>query len=214
VGYLRSPDAGTTWERSDGQRVALPATPDTVTVIASGGDKKAPGLRCGAIAVDGAGSPAILYSSTAELPGQAWIATPQASGSWRKRPLLPEIAQGWPGWSLTMPGGITVGAAGRVYVVLTMVKLQANDAESVWGHSTSEVLWLESADGGATFEPTLLSTPNPACPHWLPNIERPTGHNKVERPGVIYTAGTRGENNRQILSNRVYWATPVSLGPR
>ena len=42
-------------------------------------------------------------------------------------------------------------------------------------------------------------------PHWLPNLERPTGHNRVDVPGVMYTAGVTGEGCHDILSNAVYW---------
>ena len=42
---------------------------------------------------------------------------------------------------------------------------------------------------------------------WLANLERATGHHQVNgRPGVIFTAGTRGKGNTDILSNDVFWA--------
>lgn len=206
VGYLRSPDCGKTWERSDGTRVALPATAETVTNIADGRDEKTPRLRCGSMAVDPSGAPHVLYSSTARLPSEVWIASLDKSGRWRRRSLLPEIAKDWPGWGLTMPGGLTIGPDGRFFVVLTLIKPDAADAETTWGHPSSEIVWLESAGADKDFSVRLVSKPDPAVPHWLPNLERPTGHNRIAgRPGLLYQSGIRGDNNRQILSNEVYW---------
>ena len=105
-----------------------------------------------------------------------------------------------------MPGGIAIDARGRISVALTMMK-PADLAESIWAHPTSEIVWLESPDGGETFTAKRISTPEPPRPHWLPNLERPTGHNRVRVPGLIYTAGTRGKDNRDIVSNEVHWVS-------
>ena len=37
VGYLFSPDAGRTWQRSDGTQVTLPVTAETFDVVVAGG---------------------------------------------------------------------------------------------------------------------------------------------------------------------------------
>ena len=40
----------------------------------------------------------------------------------------------------------------------------------------------------------------------MSNLKRPTGRYVIaERPGVLFTAGTRGEGNDDILSNDVDW---------
>ncbi len=58
---------------------------------------------------------------------------------------------------------------------------------------------------GGRFTAKLLSKPDTAEAHWLPNPERLTGHNRVDVPGVIYTAGPAGEGCDDILSNKVWW---------
>lgn len=205
VGYLRTRDFGRTWERADGTRVELPATAETITNVVNNRDRDAPGLQCGSIAVDSAGRVQVLYCSDTGTSLRAWIATLDAAGDWRHRPLLDEIEQRWPGRGITTPGGITIDGNDRIHVALTMVKPNSEDAEKIWGHPTSEILRLESGDDGSRFAAQLVSEPDPATPNWLPNLERPTGHNRVASPSLIYTAGTRAENNRQIVSNRVYW---------
>ena len=65
---------------------------------------------------------------------------------------------------------------------------------------------MTSADRGETFSFELISQPDRTVSHWLPNIEKPTGHHEVPfRPGIIYTAGSPGEKNTDILSNGVRW---------
>ena len=206
VGYLRSPDGGKTWERSDGMKVSLPVTAKTVTVI----DSVVPGvtanqrnkhtLRCGSIATDAAGSPYILYSSDVRSPSEALIVWLEPSGEWRRRSLRDTIPKEWSEWDVFMPGGITIQPDGRIFVVLTLME------SNRWGHPSSEIIWFEASDISGTFTAQIVSEPDATVPHWLPSLERPTGHNSVNIPGLIYTAGTRAENNRQIVSNEVYWA--------
>src|SRR5690606_35346486 len=53
----------------------------------------------------------------------------------------------------------------------------------------------------------IISKVAPEVANWLPSIERPTGFNTLasENPAVIYLSGDRGSNNRQIVSNEVYF---------
>ena len=199
VGYLRSPNGGETFQRSDGTRVSLPATAETVTVI----NKEHTDLRYGSIAVSPSGTPHVLYSSDANLLSEAWIAWLEPSGEWRRRPLLSEIPKEWRGWGLCMPGAIHIGSDGRIFIVLTLMKPEAED--ETWGHPSSEVILFGAPDIGGTFTVKLISEPDITVPHWLPNLERPTGRNRVDEPSLIYTAGMRGKNNLDILSNEVCW---------
>jgi len=202
VGYLRSPDSGRTWERSDRTRVSLPATAKTATILAN----EDTGTRCGSIATDLAGVPYVLYSSSIQIPSETWVAWLEPSGEWRRRPLLKEISEMRPGWDLSMPGGITINREGRIFIVLTMMNPRGTEDEKTWGHPSSEIIALEAPDIEGEFSIRIVSKPDTTVPHWLPSLERPTGHNKVDVPGLLYTGGTRGENNRQVLSNEVYWA--------
>lgn len=207
VGYMRSDDGGTTWRKADGTKIELPATADTIDVLAGEFSRNPkPGLRCGAIAVDPRGSPLILHSRYDPLPGQAFVAGPDGKGGWFHRPVKPTLAATHAGYGLIMPGGLS-SVGDRLFVALTLIKPQANDIHNIWGHPTSEPILLETRDGGETFVERFSTPPDAATPRWLPSIERNTGHHPVapgRGPALLYTEGGRGDNNRQIVANRVY----------
>lgn len=201
VGYMRSRDFGASWERSDGTPIDGPATRETIDVVASAED----GLRCGTLAIAPDGTPHILYSQVGGAGAFAWIASPDGSGGWAREPLAPAVAKAWPGCGVCLPGGI-VCAGGRLHIVLTLLHNPPQGDELLhWGHPCNEVVHLHRPLGGGAFEARMLSTPDPDTPHWLPNIERPTGFNAVASPSALFTAGTRAENNREPVSNGVYW---------
>ena len=51
-----------------------------------------------------------------------------------------------------------------------------------------------------------ISKFDPKTSHWLPNIERSTGHNTVPSlPSVLFTGGAAGKANTDLLKNRVYF---------
>ncbi len=207
VGYMRSPDCGKTWVNAEGKRIELPATRETVSVIAHDRDKKLPGLRCGSVAVAPDGTPYVLYSAAGLKPPEAWIALLGKDKQWRYRPLLPHLQKDLPDWAGFMPGGMTFSSDGKLTVTLTAVPIKAAKKEgSTWGHDSNEVIRLVSTDGGESFKGELVSKVDATEGHWMPSIERPTGHNRVGRPGLMYLAGERGEKNTDILSNKVWWA--------
>ena len=202
VGYLRSPDSGRTWERADGAPVLLPATRETVTLI----DTKHRDLRFGSIAVDGESTPYVLYSTCPSfaLPSQAWVVWLDGAGKWCRRSLTDELPKEWKGWSLAMDGAIHIAPDGRIFIVLDLMKPETV-SEGNWGHKSAEIVGMQASDIRGKFSVELLSKPDMTVPHWLPNLERPTGHNRVDVPGVMYTAGVTGEGCHDILSNAVYW---------
>ena len=202
VGYLRSPDSGRTWERADGTPVLLPATRETVTLI----DTKHRDLRFGSIAVDGESTPYVLYSTCPSfaLPSQAWVVWLDRAGKWCRRSLTDELPKEWKGWSLAMDGAIHIAPDGQIFIVLALMKPETV-SEGNWGHKSAEIVGMQASDIRGKFSVGLLSKPDMTVPHWLPNLERPTGHNRVDVPGVMYTAGVTGEGCDDILSNAVYW---------
>ena len=202
VGYLRSPDSGRTWERADGTPVLLPATRETVTLI----DTKHRDLRFGSIAVDGESTPYVLYSTCPSfaLPSQAWVVWLDGAGKWCRCSLTDELPKEWKGWSLAMDGAIHIAPDGQIFIVLALMKPETV-SEGNWGHKSAEIVGMQASDIRGKFSVGLLSKPDMTVPHWLPNLERPTGHNRVDVPGVMYTAGVTGEGCDDILSNAVYW---------
>jgi len=204
VGYMASDDCGRSWRRADGSPIATPATADSIEVLASGGVDAARGLRAGALAVDARGRPHVVYSVSEAGKSETVLATPNGDAGWRRRKLSPFLPEPWRDWQMGMSGGVTFTTGGDAVVVATIQRAASGD--DTWGHASNEVVRLTSSDGGETFSCQLVSQPDQATSHWLPNIERPTGHNTVPSPpGIIYTAGPPGGKNTDILSNGVYW---------
>lgn len=211
VAYLVSPDAGKTWRRSDGKLVELPATAESVDVLAEGGVDQKRTLRAGAVAVDPEGRAHVVYTVEENEQGRTFIARPDGDGNWERTDMTQFLPAEWRSWRLVMPGGITFSEHGEMFVVAMIQKRRGN--ESSWGHPSNEVVQFRSADGGKTFSFSLVSRLDSNASQWLPNIERATGHHQVPpNPGVLYTAGIPGEKNTQRLSNRVFFASLCSGG--
>ena len=171
VGYLFSPDAGRTWQRSDGTQVTLPVTAETFDVTASGGVDYGSALEAGALAVAPDGTPWLVHSEWSAGVGTNVLCTPEGDGSWR-RIVLNERVELAPGRCLGVAPSIVFDAADRLVGVTTT----EDAADQVpWGHAASEVVRFVSADGGATFAMEQLSTTDPDTAHWFPHLERPLG---------------------------------------
>ena len=202
VGYLFSPDAGQSWRRRDGVEVSLPATADSVEVLASGGVQHARILRAGALAVDRHGLPHVVYGVQEDGRARLLIALPHGPGTWQRRDLTPFLPDPWSSWNLVAPAGVTFSASGEMIVASQIQQTRAG--ESGWGHPTNEVVAFRSPDGDPDFAFAMVSRPDRERSRWLPNIERATGHHFVgEAPCVIYTDGQPGSRNTEILSNNV-----------
>ena len=207
VGYLKSDDFGRSWRRADGTVVELPVTANTIDSLAStNSGKSGLSLRCGGVAVGSDGRPHVLYSRCKNGASRAYVVTRGKDG-WRAREVHPPETAGERKWQLSTPGGISFGADGSLYLALTALPADLDCTKS-WGHPASEVMCLKSEDGGRSFTGRIVSSRDPGAPHWLPNLQHPTGYDTFEVPALIYTAGPAGENNRQTLSNRVYFVHP------
>ncbi|MFO7907537.1 MAG: BNR-4 repeat-containing protein [Pirellulaceae bacterium] len=205
VAYLVSPDAGRSWRRSDGVEVSLPATADSAEILASGGVDHARVLRAGAMAVDPSGRPHLVYSVQEEGHSQLLVASPRGDGNWHRIDLTKFLPDQWSSWNLMAPAGITFTAGGDM-VVTAQIQIP-REGESSWGNPTNEVVAFRSQDGRDKFSCSLISELDREQSHWLPNIERATGHHPVPRdPGIIYTAGRPGAKNTERLSNQVFFA--------
>jgi len=211
VAYLVSRDSGRHWQRSDGRNVPLPATSESADLLAGGGVDRQRILRAGAMAVDRAGRPHVLYSIEEEARARLLIAWPGKGGTWRRIDLTGHVPDRWSAWRPIAPGGITFGGRGRMVIVAMLQRRGAEEAG--WGHSSSEVVAFSSDDHGKTFTFRVVSRPDRTVAHWLPNIERPTGHHQVPPdPGILYTAGPPGEGNADLLSNKVFFTQATSRG--
>lgn len=213
IGYMKSDDFGQTWTKSDGSPIILPGTENTLDIVESvpsslwGDYTSGATLRAGCLAVDADGTPHLLYNTMTDhgLPRQLWIATPNGDGTWDKLGLNDKCDVLPDGWGLGVPGGITINDDGRIFVTATMCS--DTNYTDLWGGPPSEVVWMESSDGGETFSSLLISDVDPDSANWLPSIERPTGFNEIDVPTVMYTAGDKGSGTGDILANGVVWVS-------
>jgi hypothetical protein len=203
VAYMRSHDLGETWEDATGTPIALPATSKTCTVLDS--DSAGPrGLRCGAVAVAPDGTPMVLYSDTQSLPNQAWLVRlDPETGKQERQALQPFADKLIAGASVAMPGGLSVDGRGRIHVVLTTA---LGRRKVGWGSPFEEIVYLVSPGFGEAFAGQIISSQDASVAHWLPNIERDTGHHPVTtRPAIMFLGGGPGGKNTEVVSNRVHW---------
>ncbi|MHC4072168.1 MAG: BNR-4 repeat-containing protein [Planctomycetota bacterium] len=212
VGYLRSTDLGRSWQRSNGKLVTLPATPKTIEIVAGTATVDGPtNFRPGNIAIDLQGVPWLIYCRMDRQPFETWIARPDSKMEWQEISLLPAIQKKWPERAVKTPGNIVFGRDGSIYVAVTTVDSSIEDETALWGHPSTEVVLLVSIDQGHTFSVFQISRPDSSVPNWLPNLERPIGHQPIDVPSLIYTHGHRGKTNKQIMSNEVIWCDVPNL---
>ena len=206
---------GSLGQRSDSQRVTLPATPATIEVADGSRTVKQPKPTTnyfpGSIALDPGGVPWVIYCRLDRDPFEAWVARPTAEGTWRKIPLLPVIQRTWKDREPKTPGGIVFGRDGTMYVVVTTVKSGNRDElipgtnvpSANWGDPSAEIALLVSKDQGRTLSVFEVSCADDSAANWLPNLERPisTRSEPIKVPALIYTHGPQGKTNKEIMIN-------------
>jgi hypothetical protein len=200
---MKSEDFGRTWKRSDGSVIGKSITVDNVETIARGGVDLKKSLRAGCLAVSPKGKPHLLYSTVVEQKGEAWLAVADGKGKWSRRRLNDHLSPEWRSFNLIMAGGLTFDLQGRLHGVGQLQTGEQN--EKIWGDPTNEIVAFTMI-GKDRIQFRSISKFDPKTSHWLPNIERPTGHNVVPAlPGVLFTGGSAGKANTNLLSNRVYF---------
>lgn len=203
ISYLKSVDNGKSWQVAGGRTIEVPASANELDLIEEGGLDVGVVLRAGSLAVLPDGRPALLYSRQINNEsGEAILAIKTDQGEWNKIVLNDFVPPEWKDWHISMPGGLSVNTRGTLFAVVQAHKTP--DDQSYWGHASNEIICLETADQGVSFKTHSVSDPNPEVAHWLPSIERQTGHNKIEdKPMIIYTAGGAGAGLKDMLSNQV-----------
>jgi len=203
VAYMKSEDFGRTWKRSDGSVIRKPITVDNIETIARGGVDLKKSLRAGCMAVSTKGKPHLIYSTVVKQKGEAWLAVADGKGEWERMRLNDYLPRGWRSFNLIMAGGLSFDQQGRLHGVGQLQTGKQN--EKIWGDRSNEIAaFTVAGKGGIQFR--AISKFDPKTAHWLPNIERPTGHNTVpDRPGILFTGGTAGKANTDLLKNHVYF---------
>ena len=224
VCYMRSPDGGHTWEKSDGTPVEIPARPEQMDTLArhiGPGQPNLPPpdiLAQGSIVVDGKGLPHILYISHQEKPGQVLVATPDGKGCW-KRTEVEGVTQVWPGLRpMGCRGSFTIDANGDMHALLEMKPYgkgwkDGKPLRVMMFADSEQLAWVTSRDGGNSFS-VRAALPGGKTIH-QPNVERPAGFNRIpggQYPPFVYFDGfSRYRKGKEVIQNNVYFIRSGSL---
>lgn len=203
VAYMKSEDFGRTWKRSDGSVIDKPITVGSIETIARGGVDLNKSLRAGCLAVSPKGKPHLIYSTVVKQKGEAWLAVADGKGKWERIRLNDHLLPEWRSFNLIMAGGLSFDHQGQLHGVGQLQIGEQN--EKIWGDPTNEIVAFNMV-GRDRIQFRSISKFDPKTAHWLPSIERPTGHNVVtEPPGVLFTGGSAGKTNTDLLKNHVYF---------
>lgn len=238
VGYMRSEDLGKTWERSDGSPIELPATTETVDMIAEGSrdpkalDKPKPAIKFQGLAVDSSNRPYLVYIRHTPDPGRAFLCTPDGKGAWRQLPLQAALDKHYPGMA-AIECEVSITEENLLVFVFILVPIDypaANWRPGLGGlphywtrdHPQAQrIAWLESSDGGHSwrtrrvapeFQALTKKLPNDEKPGTLmPTLERPTGFNQISPfgPSLLYSIGLfRNTKKDEVIDDDVVWLRP------
>jgi hypothetical protein len=171
-------------------------------------------LSQGCIVADSRGKIHVLYISHLGGPGELVHAKPDG-GTWVQRP-IGAIAEACPGMRpVGCRGSLSIGEDDVLHVLLELYSLDVGWTAD--GEPTREMrllpgcrrglVWLTSPDGFDTVgvDPTLCDSDV----FNQPNLERPTGINRIprgRRPGFVYFDGIqRYPEKGEILQNNVFY---------
>jgi hypothetical protein len=220
IGYMCSTDCGSTWRTSEGTGISLPASSDSVDLLAEGESEfPKPGIdHCG-LAIDSKNRPYVGYVRHIPDPCTAYLKT-FSDGAWRDLPLGPAIASAWPGHGPTRFKPVFT-ADDRMCILLEIVPLDHPNANwnpgihglpAFWLRDFPELahlVWLESTDYGESFTPHQPIIDVPDKGQLLPSIERRNGACPIPagtRPSFLYTLGDwRYADKGETIDNDLYW---------
>jgi hypothetical protein len=177
---LRSTDQGDTWTDLQGGAVGTPTTYSHRVAV--------PPLDLWTLTINPKTTDDEIWLN--KWVGQTWETT--------------QLESYLPTGRLAVEGMMTIDTRDRIHLVITALDGEQATDGKFWGHPSSEVFYLQSADGGATFSCDQLSPTNPEQPNWLPSISRPRPYHPVENPTILYTTGGPGEGLRPDLKTQVW----------
>ena len=170
AGHLISQDSGETWTLADGSKVELP----TLTTSDAFFRSTAVGLKVWAVVCDCDGHPWISLHDNAvgqtELfhwNGREWDVIKPA-----ERILGASQID-----TIGVEGCLTIDAKGRLYLA---------------AYHEDDLVVLKTEDNGVSFEVCAVIPLADGERIMGPNLERPTGHNSVDMPWLIFYRGDRG----------------------
>ncbi|MBC8356380.1 MAG: BNR-4 repeat-containing protein [Planctomycetes bacterium] len=224
VGYLRSHDAGRTWQKADGTKTPVPVLPQDMDLLVEANlpprklkDRKPEFpevVANGNIVTDSEGRPYVLYISHLEKPGQLILATPDERGKWNQRTIL-DAERAYPDMR---PIGscfpVTITADNALHILLELVPFDDGWENGkptrlmvLRSDPVKRLVRLVSTDRGKTF--SVKSLIEPGTMFNMVNIERPTGINRIppERsPAWVYFDGSPNyPGSVKVRNNNVFF---------
>ena len=82
-------------------------------------------------------------------------------------------------------GSLTIDSKDRLYVALTL-------GSRMTGGINGKVILLYSSDQGRSFRCLEVFLPDARHPHTGLSLERPTGHNHIQTPWLLFSTGEKG----------------------
>ncbi|MDA0708711.1 MAG: hypothetical protein O3B73_00710 [bacterium] len=180
---LKSRDLGETWTDLAGQvvhtptlythQIAIPPLDENIYVYS--------------ITIDSSGTVwAITLNPGLETDG-IWLSWGSGKG-WQTIRLESYLPANWVAVECMM----TIDTRDGLHIALTAVDSRAVGDASHWGHPSSEIFYMFSADTGSTFSCVQVSPTDPEIANWLPSISRPGPFHPVDSPTLLYTHGEVG----------------------
>lgn len=222
TGYMCSRDRALTWQRLDGSPIDGAARPENMDLFITHQESFEainPGSRIsanGAIALDAAEHPVILYVSHASHPGELTAAVTDVNGGWRLE-TVDIIERTWPDMRCgRLERSTTRTPDGTVCLLLELFPLSEgwdDDGRPTGFHGNPDspgkkLVWLSTADGGRSWS-VEMALPDGRFFN-RSNVERATsarGAAADKWPAFIFHDGpTRGRGDEVIQVN-VYLVT-------
>ncbi len=223
VCYMKSADGGKTWTKADGTPVALPARPEQMDMLAQDDAKKRHEdipppliLAKGSIVLDKENRPHIIFIDHRRGPGQLIHATLDANGLWTRKD-IDGVNRAFPNHRPTnVRGSLSILEDGTIAALMQLEPLGDGWRDGLPMRAMASapdldrrLVWLISRDNGRTWASETAVT-GAECHH--PNLERPTGGNRIPAdrlPTFVYFTGiNRYLKEGEMVNNTVYLALP------
>lgn len=181
AGHMMSLDQGETWKLADGSPLDLPVGVQSDGFFARTNEA----FKVTNVVCDSQGHP---WISLADPRSKAGPTLYHHDGeTWHSLCPAQLTASDMPLNKVAFGGSLTIDSKDRLYVALTI-------GSRITGGINGNVILLYSSDRGKTFRCLEVFPPDARLPHTGLSLERPTGHNHVETPWLLFSTGEKGSD--------------------
>lgn len=179
AGHMTSRDRGKTWEAADGSLLDLPVSVGSPALFASTDEA----FKVVNVVCDSASRP---WVSLADARSKAGPTIYRHDGKrWSSFCPARSLVSGIRVSELSFTGSLSIDTQDGIYIALTR-------GSRVVGGISGDVILLYSSDRGTSFRHLDVFPPDAQLPHTGLSLERPTGHNVVEIPWLLFSTGEKG----------------------